>query len=951
MRFLTYRDLAPGDLAAKVDKVRAAIERDDFRSPDVKKLTGSAYCRAKLDDSSRLLLQFVVFQGQPACLALEVIRRHAYDKSRFLRGAAVDEARLPEVDEVAPQACTPLRYLHPDRPEFLILDKPLSLDDAQDAALRARPPQIIVGSAGSGKTALLLQRMRLQGGRVAYVTESRWLAESARALYIAFDGAPDDQEAEFLSYPQLIETIAVPSGRPVTFADFRQFFARHQAKAKFADAHAVFEEIRGVLTAEPEGVFGRADYLALGVKQSLFGPDERAIVYDLFTGYREWLVSQNLYEPNLVAHDLIARVEPTYEFLCIDEVQDLTNVQLALVLRTLKGSGRFVLAGDANQIVHPNYFAWAKVKSLFWRGIGEVSDRQIHMLTTSYRNSAPVTRAANGVLRLKHLRFGSIDRESNQLMRTVAAEGGAVAAFPVGSPALRELDQRTSLSTKVAVVVLRDEHKAEARKRFATPLLFSIHEAKGLEYETVILFRLVSAEQSIYARLADGLQPSDLQVDELEFRRSKDKTDKSLELYKFFVNALYVALTRAVRDVYLVEDDVAHPLLRLLQVSAATGAGGVQAVKATAEEWQREAHRLEAQGKRDQADDIRRRILKQVAVPWPVFDASTLPAALDKVTAPKAPPGKARDQLIEFAYFHGERPTVHRICRATGLAQAAFDTERPRHVRAALQRALGKGRAEILRDTERYGVDHRTQIGLTPLMAAAYSGDDALCRALVDRGADLTVRDHFGRQALHWAILGSRDGTFAKPDRLGVVWDLVAPPSFDVQSEGRMVQIGREMAEYFVFALLLARLPELWTAVSGRKAGIRAATLDDGWLAALPEAVWAGRRKKRAYLNSVLARAAVGSNYRPARSLWLRLRVGEYLPNPMLHLRAVGRDGEPAWLPIDDVVRAGWLDAQLGPREQKWARAEADALRTVVYPRELASKQPTPGSAAKVGSR
>ena len=38
MRFLTCQGLAPGDLADKVEKVRAAIERDDFRSADVKKL-------------------------------------------------------------------------------------------------------------------------------------------------------------------------------------------------------------------------------------------------------------------------------------------------------------------------------------------------------------------------------------------------------------------------------------------------------------------------------------------------------------------------------------------------------------------------------------------------------------------------------------------------------------------------------------------------------------------------------------------------------------------------------------------------------------------------------------------------------------------------------------------------------------------------------------------------
>ena len=77
MRFLESDRLEAGDLAAKVAKVREAIERDDLKSPDVKKLTPGPYYRAKLDAASRLLLQFVTYEGQTACLALEVIRNHA----------------------------------------------------------------------------------------------------------------------------------------------------------------------------------------------------------------------------------------------------------------------------------------------------------------------------------------------------------------------------------------------------------------------------------------------------------------------------------------------------------------------------------------------------------------------------------------------------------------------------------------------------------------------------------------------------------------------------------------------------------------------------------------------------------------------------------------------------------------------------------------------------------
>ena len=64
----------------------------------------------------------------------------------------------------------------------------------------------------------------------------------------------------------------------------------------------------------------------------------------------------------------------------------------------------------------------------------------------------------------------------------------------------RELDQKMRQSTQFAVLVMRDEDKAEARKHFATPLLFSIHEAKGLEYENIVLYRFISDHRAEFSR-------------------------------------------------------------------------------------------------------------------------------------------------------------------------------------------------------------------------------------------------------------------------------------------------------------------------------------------------------------------------------------------------------------------------------------------------------------------
>src|SRR5207244_6844560 len=179
--------------------------------------------------------------------------------------------------------------------------------------------------------------------------------------------------------------------------------------------------------------------------------------------------------------------------------------------------------------------------------------------------------------------------------------------------------------------------------------IFSIHEAKGLEYENIVLYRFVSANRSAFAEIATGVAAADLNGDQLEYRRAKDKADKSLEIYKFYVNALYVALTRAIRNVYLIESDIDHPLLRLLDVRRDVDDVKVEAAASSRNDWQKEARKLELQGKREQADAIRHGILRETPVPWPVFDEARVRETLTKVFRDHVPSGKAKQQLYEYA--------------------------------------------------------------------------------------------------------------------------------------------------------------------------------------------------------------------------------------------------------------------------------------------------------------
>ena len=151
---------------------------------------------------------------------------------------------------------------------------------------------------------------------------------------------------------------------------------------------------------------------------------------------------------------------------------------------------------------------------------------------------------------------------------------------------------------------MRDEDKATVRQFFDSPLLFSIQEAKGLEYENVVLVNFVSNERASFNVIISGVSPEDLEAD-LEYMRARDKKDKSHEVYKFFINSLYVAVTRAVQNLYLIESDTGHPLIGMLGVQDAKETAAVETTQSSLEEWQAEARRADRKGRWHSADKIR----------------------------------------------------------------------------------------------------------------------------------------------------------------------------------------------------------------------------------------------------------------------------------------------------------------------------------------------------------
>ena len=888
IEILEYRNLDPRGIKNQYDKVLNMLRHDDFTSPEVKKIAGQQLYRAKLDHASRLLFKVGRYKKKQYALILEIIHNHNYDRARFLHGAKIDELRLEELLEQhfrEPSHSEPLSYINNETKAFNVLDKIIALDPTQDKIYSMPLPLVIIGSAGSGKTVLTLERLKLVPGDILYVTHSEYLAKNARNLYYSFGYENDKQQIDFLSFKEFVETIRIPEGREVNFKKFLEWFQRIRNSSKIKDAHKLFEEFMGVISGLPTNsrYLSRQEYESLGVRQSIFSKEQRSDVYTLYMRYLNFLVEKNLYDINLVSFDHLKRCNSRYDFVVIDEVQDLTNIQLALILKSLKqeNTHNFLICGDANQIVHPNYFSWSSLKSMFYHSDASSHSDIMWTLTTNYRNPPEVTNLANRLLKIKTARFGSIDRESHYLIKSCSQKLGKVELLRDSTAVKKELNNKTKSSTKFAIIVMREDQKKEAREFFSSPLIFSIQEVKGLEYKNIILYNFVSSSSREFNEIISGIEPNDLDLSkDLTYSRVKNKTDKSAEVYKFFINSLYVAITRSLQNIFWVESAHKHEIFQLLKAGQTKCNIELKEETSDLDAWEKEAAKLEMQGKSDQAEEIRKNILKIEDVPWEVLTSEKIKELEANLQNHQA--------LFEFALAYEEMELIQKLRSAK--FKRAFN---PKKAQPYLERTyygdyLLANTISLKRSTQKYGVDFRNRFNETPLMCAISRKNREAMKFLIENGANTQLRDNYGKTPVHRVLAKILYTRHSRQNFFTEAYHILPREPLSLKVNARLIKIDPHLMEHFILNSVLATI----RSTSEFTAGCLVSLFEN-----LPESILPARRKKRAYISSILANNEVDRDYKYNRFLFLRISRGCYTLNPSLELR----DGEE-WFSIYQIM-------------------------------------------------
>lgn len=505
------------------------------------------YFRAKLSDSDRLLFTSIKHNNEDAFILLEVILNHDYHKSKFL----TNREKIKNIEVTSEEVTYTVEI--EDAPQVSCLDKFITFSAKQEDIVervgKLELPLVISGAAGGGKTSVVLESLKrikekFEGGKVLYVTKSAKLVEASQKLlkYEYYDETADEfkiavpEEIDFLSLYEFFEKVAnyeffekvakkdlerkEAINRSKFFSWFNEICKKDKFKKYKKDGDKIFEEFIAVIGGGGLlGEDGKDRYAKLGDRQSMFSVDERNSVYSLFKEYREFIEQDsNYYDPNLVAYK--CDPEKMYDAIVVDEVQDLTESTLDLVLKSLKDENKsnFLLCGDVNQVIHPSFFSLSRLKSFLCQNeyIRDQGSEVFYNLEKNYRNSEQVIEFANRILHLKNYCFASEDKMTEKekelfFMESETGNTGNVGFIAKGKE--KEIAEKVSQSVNWAILVLdneskesvfqllKDENKKSERqllddesKKSLPTLVFNIHEAKGLEFENVILYKFTSCK-------------------------------------------------------------------------------------------------------------------------------------------------------------------------------------------------------------------------------------------------------------------------------------------------------------------------------------------------------------------------------------------------------------------------------------------------------------------------
>lgn len=278
---------------------------------------------------------------------------------------------------------------------------------------------------------------------------------------------------------------------------------------------------------------------------SPFDKDTREKLLDfVYNIYQPHLDKHRYYDDNDLARMLIKKINNNeiekFDYIIIDEVQDLTEMQIIALTKLSNNYNNILMAGDNSQVINPTFFKRGRT-GLIFRNIHNVSLNTSVTLNENYRNSEEIVEVIQKLLEIRQSKLGTYSEDIKEVSVDLDKEAGLPIFIDVKEDIMVSQIGPWINVPKVAVIVSNEEVKKSLYKKFEISdevNIYTVHEIKGQEFSKIIIYNIISDYQSYWDDIMN------------------DKISKGSDLvneYKYYFNLLYVAITRGRENIFMYE--------------------------------------------------------------------------------------------------------------------------------------------------------------------------------------------------------------------------------------------------------------------------------------------------------------------------------------------------------------------------------------------------------------
>ena len=324
------------------------------------------------------------------------------------------------------------------------------------------------------------------------------------------------------------------------------------------------------------------EYELLGRKRAPNFQFNRKEIYHIFEWYQNKIENDGMWDELDLAREVLKIYSDkdlenyTYDTLTCDEVQDFTDIQIDLMFSMVHNPSNVFFAGDTKQTINPSGFRWEDLKRQFYeRGLGVP---ELSYLMLNFRSSGSIVELSNILLELKEKYLGI---KAEELKEEWRYKGRPVVVVSE----INESDMLEMLKVagaKRTILVRTEKEKKRLKKLLETELVFTMTEAKGLEFDTVVIWKFCDDQ------LSRDVWKVILDMSKRYLHEAKIKHE---------INLLYVGITRSQKDLIVYDGKEPsflweNPQFRnnLYITADRSFIDGVWNVITTPEEWIEQGH-------------------------------------------------------------------------------------------------------------------------------------------------------------------------------------------------------------------------------------------------------------------------------------------------------------------------------------------------------------------------